>query len=92
MHELTAIVPLIPLYFTFKHFGSSWQPAKEATEKAERILDRYPWLAERVGDVAYLGASYAVVKMLMPVRIAFCLWYTPRLVRQMSTIAKYFKR
>ncbi|KAI9146592.1 hypothetical protein BKA69DRAFT_1014053, partial [Paraphysoderma sedebokerense] len=83
LHEITAIVPLPLIYFFLDATNISVpipeSAIAEGNKYINRVLTYFKFEPLEEGSKALLNAttSYAIVKALMPVRIALCVFLTP---------------
>ncbi|KAF3912841.1 hypothetical protein AA313_de0203589 [Arthrobotrys entomopaga] len=88
LHELTAVIPLFAFFYIFNSTG--WNPAdllpqqwiEQGYARFKRYIEKKGW-GERISGrgVMDLATSYAVVKALVPVRVAVSLWGAPWFAR-----------
>ncbi|CDH60259.1 hypothetical protein RO3G_13651 [Lichtheimia corymbifera JMRC:FSU:9682] len=90
LHEITAIVPLPIVYYTLDYSG--WHiplVPQEAIAEGNRIMSKlrtrygYEPLAPDSRIMVNLATSYAVVKAMMPLRIAASVALTPFFAERM---------
>ncbi|RIA92455.1 hypothetical protein C1645_691691 [Glomus cerebriforme] len=99
LHELTAIVP-IPLVYVFLsttdiQIPFPQQVLDEGNKFINKVVTYYGYPPFENGSRVALNAatSYAVIKAIMPLRIAACIWMTPWTAeRIIGPIMKIFKR
>jgi hypothetical protein len=88
LHEATAIAPM-PIFFGFFYLtDTSFIPSyfeRKALEYSEKILGH----DTGIQLISQLASAYALNKVIMPLRISFCLYYTPRFTTFMQG---FFKR
>ncbi|KAG0241677.1 hypothetical protein BGW41_005552 [Actinomortierella wolfii] len=86
LHEITAIVPLPLVYFGLTYTETKIPFPEQALEEGNKFVGRvakyYGWnidpsTTDGARMMLNMASSYALVKALMPVRIALCLWMTP---------------
>ncbi|ORY82545.1 hypothetical protein BCR37DRAFT_392757 [Protomyces lactucae-debilis] len=101
LHELTAIVPL-PILFWFFH-SFDWTPAglptdlvEKGVKAADKQLSKWGFNYTGNDESRYVfegAAAYAVVKMLLPLRVGLSLSLTPWFARRIVVpITRQFKR
>ncbi|KAK9693431.1 hypothetical protein K7432_013932 [Basidiobolus ranarum] len=87
LHEITAVIPVVGVYYFLDITGMRIPIPQIALEHSNKILSK---LRGRVGleplssdsrAVVNLAASYAIVKAIMPLRIAACFALTPWFAR-----------
>ncbi|CAG8661465.1 5456_t:CDS:2, partial [Acaulospora morrowiae] len=83
LHELTAIIPIPIIYVFLSTTGIeipfSQSVLDEGNEFINRVVVYYGYEPFENGSRVALNlvTSYAIVKFLLPVRIAICIWLTP---------------
>ncbi|CAG8477501.1 1025_t:CDS:2 [Ambispora gerdemannii] len=83
LHEITAILPIPLVYLFLDRTGLSIPLPEKIIQDGNQFINKvanyYGWQGFENGTrMAINGAtSYAVVKVLLPVRIAACVWLTP---------------
>ncbi|KAF9138269.1 hypothetical protein BG015_002445 [Linnemannia schmuckeri] len=103
LHEITAIVPLPIVYFALVETGVKIPFPDQAIEEGNRFVGRvakyYGWDlegADGARTMLNMATSYAVVKALMPLRLALCVWMTPwtatRIVSPTMNFWRRFKK
>ncbi|KAK3808936.1 MAG: hypothetical protein JOS17DRAFT_765575 [Linnemannia elongata] len=103
LHEITAVVPLPIIYFALVETGIKIPFPEQAIEEGNRFVGRvaryYGWDlegADGARTMLNMATSYAVVKALMPLRLALCVWMTPwtatRIVSPAMTFWRRFKK
>ncbi|KAG0208837.1 hypothetical protein BGX28_000312 [Mortierella sp. GBA30] len=100
LHEITAVVPLPIVYFALAETGFKIPFPDQAMEEGNRFVGRvakyYGWDlegAEGARVMLNMATSYAVVKALLPVRLALCVWMTPwTATRIVSPVINFWKR
>jgi len=102
LHELTAIIPLGGLFWLFHE--THWTPPGLPGEWIAAGAEKFGNYARRKGWESFKGdkgarilfeiaTAYAVVKALIPLRIAFSLWATPWFARVFIVpVTKIFRR
>jgi len=103
LHEITAIAPVIGLFYAFHQLN--WTPAsvlpdawvEKGTKRMERVAHKYGCESLKgekgIKMVLEGGAAFAVVKALLPLRIAVSLAMTPWFARRLvGPIVHVFKR
>lgn len=105
LHEITAIIPLFGLWWLLYSLDVHWQyelPVyfkdllNRCGESIEKLIGNYDenWNRERL--VLSGAISYAIVKLLYPVRVLLSLWGAPYLgrfiVRPFSKLKSILKR
>ncbi|RKP06503.1 hypothetical protein THASP1DRAFT_2732, partial [Thamnocephalis sphaerospora] len=92
LHELTAILPFPVIYYTLHATGFEFPIPENMREEGEnfarRLVKRYGWRDVEGGLVdatsrifVNLAVTYAIVKALLPVRIAASVAMTPWFAR-----------
>ncbi|KAI8350414.1 hypothetical protein B0O80DRAFT_389179 [Mortierella sp. GBAus27b] len=100
LHEITAVVPLPIVYFALVETGVKIPFPEQAMEEGNRFVQRvakyYGWNLEGADGARVMlnmATSYAVVKALLPVRLALCVWMTPwTATRVVSPIMNFWRR
>ncbi|KAK3845463.1 MAG: hypothetical protein J3R72DRAFT_435845 [Linnemannia gamsii] len=99
LHEITAIVPLPIVYFALIETGVKIPFPEQAIEEGNRFVGRvakyYGWdmeSADGARTMLNMATSYAVVKALMPLRLALCVWMTPWTATRIISPAMNFWR
>ncbi|KAF9536861.1 hypothetical protein EC957_009508 [Mortierella hygrophila] len=99
LHEITAIVPLPIVYFALVETGIKIPFPEQAIEEGNRFVGRvakyYGWDlegADGARTMLNMATSYAVVKALMPLRLALCVWMTPWTATRIISPAMNFWR
>ncbi|KAG0030174.1 hypothetical protein BGZ81_002989 [Podila clonocystis] len=100
LHEITAIVPLPIIYFGLVETGIKIPFPEQAIEEGNRFVGKvakyYGWNMEGADGARMMlnmATSYAVVKALMPLRLALCVWMTPwTATRIVSPIMNFWRR
>ncbi|KAF9364816.1 hypothetical protein BGX34_000281 [Mortierella sp. NVP85] len=103
LHEITAVVPLPIVYFALVETGVKIPFPEQAMEEGNRFVERvakyYGWNLEGADGARMMlnmATSYAVVKALMPLRLALCVWMTPwtatRIISPMMNFWRRFKK
>ncbi|GJJ74808.1 hypothetical protein EMPS_07166 [Entomortierella parvispora] len=100
LHEITAIVPLPIVYFALTETGVKIPFPDQAMEEGNKFVARvakyYGWNMEGADGARMMlnmATSYAVVKTLIPLRLALCAWMTPwTATRIVSPILNFWKR
>ncbi|KAJ3255971.1 hypothetical protein HK103_005778 [Boothiomyces macroporosus] len=87
LHELTAIVPIPFIYYTFEFLDFDYPVPQEFLEEGNRRVGKMlevfglPKPDPESKAMLHLVSSYFLVKTMMPVRIAASLYLTPSLTR-----------
>ncbi|KAF9899280.1 hypothetical protein EC991_009213, partial [Linnemannia zychae] len=100
LHEITAVVPLPIVYFALVETGVKIPFPEQAIEEGNRFVSRvvkyYGWDMEGTDGartMLNMATSYAVVKALMPLRLALCVWMTPwTATRIVSPVVNFWRR
>ncbi|KAF9116952.1 hypothetical protein BGX27_008100 [Mortierella sp. AM989] len=100
LHEITAVVPLPIIYFALVETGVEIPFPEQAMEEGNRFVARvakyYGWNLEGADGaraMLNMATSYAVVKALIPVRLAICVWMTPwTATRIVSPVMNFWRR
>ncbi|KAF9998234.1 hypothetical protein BGZ79_008086 [Entomortierella chlamydospora] len=100
LHEVTAVVPLPIIYFALIETGVEIPFPEQAMEEGNRFVARvakyYGWNLEGSDGARVMlnmATSYAVVKALLPLRLALCVWMTPwTATRIVSPIMNFWRR
>ncbi|RHZ54055.1 hypothetical protein Glove_431g26 [Diversispora epigaea] len=99
LHEITAIIPIPIFYICLSSTGIKIPfPQKildEGNKYINRVVVHYGYEPFEDGSrvALNLATSYTIVKFLMPVRIAICIWLTPKMAeRIIGPITELFKR
>ncbi|KAF9178196.1 hypothetical protein BGZ51_008031 [Haplosporangium sp. Z 767] len=103
LHEVTAVVPLPIIYFALVETGVKIPFPESAMEEGGRFVTRvakyYNWSLEGTDGARVMlnmATSYALVKALLPLRLALCVWMTPwtatRIVSPIMNIWRRFKK
>ncbi|KAF9916091.1 hypothetical protein BX616_004660 [Lobosporangium transversale] len=103
LHEVTAVVPLPIVYFALAQSGMTIPFPEQAMEEGNKFVTRvakyYGWNLE--GDTGArtmlnMATSYALVKAVMPLRLALCAWMTPwtatRVISPVMSIWRRFRK
>ncbi|CAG8439955.1 11925_t:CDS:2 [Ambispora leptoticha] len=83
LHEITAIIPIPLVYLFLDRTGLSIPLPEKVIQDGNQFINKvanyYGWQGFENGTRMAINAatSYAVVKVLLPVRIAACVWLTP---------------
>ncbi|KAF9320957.1 hypothetical protein BG003_004240 [Podila horticola] len=100
LHEITAIVPLPIIYFGLVETGIKIPFPEQAIEEGNNFVGKvakyYGWNMEGADGARVMlnmATSYAVVKALMPLRLALCVWMTPwTATRIISPVMNFWRR
>ncbi|KAI9219753.1 hypothetical protein BC828DRAFT_406405 [Blastocladiella britannica] len=100
LHEVTAIAPIGVFYYGIQWTGIAIpfpeSLLEESNAKIQRVIKYYGWDIQPDSRVfVNLVASYAIVKMLMPVRIAASVAMTPafaRVIDRVSAPIQFWKK
>ncbi|KAI8370589.1 uncharacterized protein BYT42DRAFT_548830 [Radiomyces spectabilis] len=106
LHELTAIVPFPIIYYGIKASGYTIPVPQDVVAEGNRFINKvrvrygYDPLDLNNPTMVNLTATYAIVKLLMPARIAASAFLTPTvverlvapIVRTMTTAVKAFRK
>ncbi|KAF9949470.1 hypothetical protein BGZ72_008768 [Mortierella alpina] len=100
LHEITAVVPLPIVYFVLAETGIKIPFPEQAMEEGNKFVGRvakyYGWSLEGADGARVMlnmATSYAVVKALLPVRLALCVWMTPwTATRIVSPVVNFWER
>ncbi|KAJ2782852.1 hypothetical protein GGI15_002779 [Coemansia interrupta] len=99
LHELTAVAPLALVYYALAYLQPTLPLPADLLAEGNRRVSRvraylgYPPLDEHSPVLAHLAASYAVVKLAAPLRIALCFLWTPPVARFcIVPVARLFER
>eukprot|EP00842_Homolaphlyctis_polyrhiza_P005545 jgi/Hompol1/5992/HPOL_000157-RA len=92
LHEATAIVPLPLIYYLLVAVDARIpfpeDVLKEANRRVTKLMKAVGFDSATLNDdsqaMIYMATSYAVVKALMPVRVALSLLMTPWLARHLA--------
>ena len=78
LHEVTAIVPLPIFYFALQKYPLPISPdlLQDASQIINRVALRNGWELD-ARTIVHFAASYALVKLLFPVRMAASIALTP---------------
>ncbi|KAF9969348.1 hypothetical protein BGZ73_008334 [Actinomortierella ambigua] len=86
LHEVTAVVPLPLVYFGLTYTDTKIPFPEQALEEGNKFVGRvakyYGWdidpsTTDGARIMLNMASSYALVKALLPMRVALCLWMTP---------------
>ncbi|PKC02312.1 hypothetical protein RhiirA5_238676, partial [Rhizophagus irregularis] len=83
LHELTAIVPIPLVYIFLSSTGIQIPFPQQALDEGNKFINKvvtyygYPPFNNGSRIALNAATSYAVVKAIMPLRIAACVWMTP---------------
>lgn len=91
LHEITAIVPLFALWYTFHHYGfiptgiPDWILGK-GIDFVNVLAEKYNWgLMAKAADSSRIlmegAAAYSIVKLTLPLRAAFSIMLMPWFAR-----------
>ncbi|KAG0174919.1 hypothetical protein DFQ28_003656 [Apophysomyces sp. BC1034] len=103
LHEITAIVPFPVIYYMLDHVSWEVPVPEEAVAEGNRIMNKlrtrygYEPLEPQNRVMVNLATTYAIVKVLMPVRVMASVTLTPffaeRLVGPvLVSVRRWFKR
>ncbi|KAI8594654.1 hypothetical protein EDD21DRAFT_393188 [Dissophora ornata] len=103
LHEITAVAPLPVVYFALMETGVKIPFPEQAMEEGNKFVARvakyYGWNlegAEGARVMLNMASSYALVKALMPLRLALCVWMTPwtatRIISPVMNVWRRFKK
>ncbi|CAF1432556.1 unnamed protein product [Rotaria magnacalcarata] len=100
LHELTAIIPFPLIYFPLKwSYVGKFLPIpieyiQEGNKKINRIRTRYGFkpLDESSLVLVNLSMTYAIVKLILPLRIGLSLMLTPWLASIITRLLSLLKR
>ncbi|KAJ2704632.1 hypothetical protein FB645_003129 [Coemansia sp. IMI 203386] len=87
LHEVTAVAPLIGVYYLLKYFGPNIPVPSKILEEGNRYINKireyfgWPSLANDSPVLLHLATSYALVKAAAPLRIAVSVAMTPWVAR-----------
>ncbi|KAI9173109.1 hypothetical protein H9P43_007240 [Blastocladiella emersonii ATCC 22665] len=86
LHEATAVLPIGLFYYAIDWSGVQIpfpeSILEESNARIQRVVKYYNWDVQPDSRVMlHLVAAYALVKVLLPVRIAASVWMTPGLAR-----------
>ncbi|KAG9299598.1 hypothetical protein G9A89_020769 [Geosiphon pyriformis] len=88
LHEITAIIPIPIVYIFLDRTGVNIPFPEKMMDDGNRFINKvvnyYGWKGFENGSRVAINAatSYAIVKILLPVRIAACVWLTPWLAER----------
>ncbi|OMJ21612.1 hypothetical protein AYI70_g3373 [Smittium culicis] len=84
LHELTAIVPLFALFYLMQTFDFDFHIPQEILDSGDRYISKileYFGLENSITkgskSFVYMLTSYAIIKSMLPLRIALCFALTP---------------
>ncbi|KAJ2773144.1 hypothetical protein IWQ57_001441 [Coemansia nantahalensis] len=99
LHEVTAVAPLLAVYWALDRFGLSVAYPERVLQEGNRYVNKLRhyagWepLAPDSPVLAHLATSYAVVKAAAPLRLAACVALTPAAARWcVVPVARAFER
>ena len=81
LHELTALIPLPLIYYTLEYFQPTLtlipkETMESANSKMSKVVEKWGWHVDS-HVLLHLATSYAIVKILMPLRMVLCIGMTP---------------
>nr|CAG8438477.1 15364_t:CDS:2 [Entrophospora candida]CAG8464390.1 10039_t:CDS:2 [Entrophospora candida] len=83
LHEITAVIPIPIVYIALDTTGLQVPFPQQILDEGNRFINRvvtyygYEPLENGSKVALNLATSYAIVKSIMPLRIAACVWMTP---------------
>ncbi|CAG8807338.1 17578_t:CDS:2, partial [Gigaspora rosea] len=99
LHELTAIVPIPIIYIFLSATGIEIPFPQQVLDEGNKFINRvfvyygYSPFENGSRKLLNLATSYAIVKALMPVRIAACVMMTPWTAEKVvGPVTSVFKR
>ncbi|OMJ26641.1 hypothetical protein AYI69_g3953 [Smittium culicis] len=100
LHELTAIVPLFALFYLMQTFDFNFHIPQEILDSGDRYISKileYFGLENSITkgskSFVYMLTSYAIIKSMLPLRIALCFALTPLFSRfAVEPITLLFKK
>ncbi|ORX96415.1 hypothetical protein K493DRAFT_314529 [Basidiobolus meristosporus CBS 931.73] len=102
LHEITAILPIVVVYYFIDATGLEIPVPEVALEQSNRFFSKlrsYVGLDPLASDsrvALNLAASYGITKSIMPLRIAACFaltpWFARRVIQPCTNVAKWIKK
>jgi hypothetical protein len=83
LHEVTAILPLPMFYYILKHSNVEIPFPKDMLSESNKRINKIrsavglKSMPEDSQAMLHMATSYAIVKVLMPLRIGLCVYLTP---------------